>query len=242
MRQFYSDLAEVSNNNPQSEKALKLASRSYNDLESLRDPSSCPPKKIRASGAGRKVKAPEIRQALFSWFVDVRETLKGCLPRRLFKLKANQLYNEWLVQNPVPKKDRLKFGNCWIQGWEQEYGISLRKPNKRFSIKKEDLLERLQDYLKNVWQIRRFFIKKYGVDPPIINGDQMPLHRNESSQQKTLAFKGEDTFVKENYMLPRERVTVYTQVSSDREINLNPEFIFKGKGTRTKVAVDASVK
>ena len=35
----------------------------------------------------------------------------------------------------------------------------------------------------------------------------MPLHNNESSQEKTLDFKGEDTFVKENHMLSRERVT-----------------------------------
>ena len=33
----------------------------------------------------------------------------------------------------------------------------------------------------------------------------MPLHRNESSSQKTLNFKGEETFVKENHMLSRER-------------------------------------
>ena len=66
--------------------------------------------------------------------------------------------------------------------------INLRRPNKRYSIKKEDLIERLQDYLKNVWSIRGYFIEKYRVDPPIINGDQMPLHRNESSAQKTLNF------------------------------------------------------
>ena len=64
----------------------------------------------------------------------------------------------------------------------------------------------------------------------------MPLHRNESSQQKTLSFKGKDTFVEENYMLFRDRVTVFTQVSSEKNI-LDPEFVFKGKGTRTKAAV-----
>ena len=183
VRHFYSDLAHVNNDDPQFLKALKHASRSYNDLENLRDPSSCPPKKARAVGAGRKAKAPEVRIALFSWFVDAREILKGRLPRSLFKLKANQLYEEWLVQNPVPEEDRLKFGNQWIKEWESEYGISLRKPNKRYAIK-EDLIERLQDYLRNIWRIRRFFMEKYGVDPPILNGDQMPLHRNESSQQK----------------------------------------------------------
>ena len=179
----------------------------------MRYPSSCPPKKSRGTGAGRKVKAQEVRAALFNWLVDVRESLKGRLPRRLFKLKAQQLYGDWLVQNPTTEDQRLKLTNKWIKQWENEYGLSLKKPNKRFSIKKEDLLIRLQDYLQNIWTVRRYFIQKYGINPPIINGDQMPLHRNESSQQKTITFKGEDTFVRVNHDLSRERVIVFTQVS-----------------------------
>ena len=58
----------------------------------------------------------------------------------------------------------------------------------------------------------------------------MPLHRNESSQQKTITFKCEDTLVRENHNLSRERVTEFTQVSSASTINLKPEFVFKGKG------------
>ena len=56
VRHFYSDLANASNDDPDFERATKLASRCYNDLERLRDPSSCPPKKSRGTGAGRKVK------------------------------------------------------------------------------------------------------------------------------------------------------------------------------------------
>ena len=89
---FYSDLADVRNDDPAFERAIKLAARSYQDIDILQDPSSCPPKKARASGGGRKIKVPDVRQALFAWFVDVRETLKGRLPRRLFKLKASHLY------------------------------------------------------------------------------------------------------------------------------------------------------
>ena len=69
----------------------------------------------------------------------------------------------------------------------------------------------------------------------------MSLHRNESSSQKTLNFKGEETFVKENHMLTRERVTVFTQVSSDSRF-YTPEFVFKGKGTRTKINVEEDIK
>ena len=71
--------------------------------------------KSRGTGAGRKVKAPEVRVALFHWFVDVRESLKERLPRRLFNLKAQQLYVEWLVQNPIPENEKLKFSNKWIK-------------------------------------------------------------------------------------------------------------------------------
>ena len=75
---------------------------------------------------------------------------------------------------------------------------------------------------------------------PIINGDQMPLHRNESSAQKTLNFKGEETFAKENHMLSRERVTVFTQINSESKF-ITQEFI-KGKGTPTKFNVADYIK
>ena len=53
------------------------------------------------------------------------------------------------------------------------------------------------------------------------------------AHRKTLSITGYDTYVKENYSLSRERVTVFTQVSSDPKVLVNPEFLFKGKGTRT---------
>ena len=70
----------------------------------------------------------------------------------------------------------------------------------------------------------------------------MPLYRNENASQKTLAFKGLDTYVKENYMLSRERATVFTQTSSDSSIDLKPEFVSKGKGTRTKLNPLSGIK
>ena len=63
----------------------------------------------------------------------------------------------------------------------------------------------------------------------------MPLHRNKSSLRKTMAFKNEDAFVKENHSLSRERVSVFTQVSSTKDISLKPEFVLKEQGTRTKI-------
>ena len=61
----------------------------------------------------------------------------------------------------------------------------------------------------------------------------MPLHRNESITQATMTLKNQPSYVKENYMLFRERANVYTQLSTE-ESNLmpTPEIVFKGKGTR----------
>ena len=115
VRTYYSDLADCSNDDPMFEKAIKLASRSFNDIDNLRDPSSRPPKNVRAPGAGQKTKAPEVREPLFSWLIDARKTLKGRLPRRLFKLKAKQLNADWLKQNEVEEKDRLKFSSLLDQ-------------------------------------------------------------------------------------------------------------------------------
>ena len=89
--------------------------------------------------------------------------------------------------------------------------------------------------LKNKWTVRNFFLKVNRVDPPVMNGDQMPFLRKESTTLKTMTFKNIDTYVKESYSLSRERATVFTQVSSDPTANFIPEFVFKGKGTRSKL-------
>ena len=110
IREFYSNLAKVKNDDTNFCKGLRLAPRCYNQIEQLKGPSTCIPATKRAIGGGCKSKAPEVREALFSWFVYVRESLKGRLSRRLFKLKANALYEKWLRDNPTPESEKLKFG------------------------------------------------------------------------------------------------------------------------------------
>ena len=71
---------------------------------------------------------------------------------------------------------------------------------------------------------------RHGVEPEIINIDQMPLHRNESGGQKTMTVCNESVSVKENNHLTRERCTALTVVSLV-EPNPKMEMLFKGKGT-----------
>lgn len=78
VRHFYSNMADVSSNDPQVNKTVKLPSRSHKDLQHLQDPFSHPfKKKSRLAGAGHKTKALQVTIVLLNWFVDVREQLKN---------------------------------------------------------------------------------------------------------------------------------------------------------------------
>ena len=70
----------------------------------------------------------------------------------------------------------------------------------------------------------------------------MAIRCHYTEMKKTLNFTGIDTYVKESYNLSRERVTVYTQVSSDPDLTLKPDFIFKGKGTKTSLHPPDGIK
>lgn len=84
----------------------------------MQDPSSRPPKKYREVGTGHKAVAQKVRLALFHWFIDVRESLKGCLRRRFFKSEAQQMHADWLVQKHVAEGQKFKFSSKWIKVWE----------------------------------------------------------------------------------------------------------------------------
>ena len=103
--------------------------------------------------------------------------------------------------NSAPEEEQLKFSNQWVKGWKLEYGVSLRHPNKRYSISKEGCSIRVQDYLKNIWNVRHNLITKFGINPTIINGDQMPLHRNKSRGEATLSMKMKISSLFQNFCL-----------------------------------------
>ncbi len=244
VRAYFPSLKCVPNDSASFRQALSLVNRAYDTYlkkeeegYDIEDESKVA---YRAPGGGRKAAAPNIREALFEWFINVRGVLKGRLPRSLFKLKCEELFAKWKESSKedVPP---MKFSNHWIHSWMRQYNVSLLKPNKRFAINRQIRKQRILEFLKNIWRVRHFFNAHFRKEPVIINGDQMPLHRNESSSQKTLSLKGQQTFVKENYMLSRERVTVYTQVSTDPKYQPKPEFVFKGKGTKTKLQVPAGM-
>ena len=143
---------------------------------------------------------------MYDWFIDIRSSLKARLPKSMFNAQCKIFYEQWLLQQEkeFPEEKKIVYSNKQIRRWIQEYNVGLRKPNKRFQIKQADREKRIFEYLKNIWTVRKFFIDNFEIDPPIINEDQMPVHRNKSASQRTLNFTGLDTYVKEDYSLARE--------------------------------------
>ena len=78
-----------------------------NDFLEEEEPSK---KRLPESGGGRKAKVPDVRETTFQRFLDVRESLKGCLPIKIFRSKWVQVFFEWLKQQsePIPEKEQLK--------------------------------------------------------------------------------------------------------------------------------------
>ena len=133
---------------------------------------------------------------------------------------------------------KLSFSNQLSKDWCNECQVSIKISNKGFFMTASARKERITDFLKNIWTVRYTFSKLYRVDLEIVMSNQMPLHRNESSNEKALNFKGapQTTYVKENHSLSRERITAMTSIASGRSFSTPElEFVFKGTGKRVKL-------
>ena len=71
-REVYADLCDtINDDHPNFENAVKYANCWYDNLENGTLAEVSNPKKFQAAGTGRKVHTPEVREALWYWFVDV---------------------------------------------------------------------------------------------------------------------------------------------------------------------------
>ena len=102
-------MKEVKVNDRKLVNALKLGKRCFTLVDQSESELSVSPtnSKYRQAGGRRKVVAvPEVRKALYDWFIDVRGTLKARLPKSMFKAQATLLYDQRLAQQPeAPKAD-----------------------------------------------------------------------------------------------------------------------------------------
>ena len=134
VREFYSDLKDVKHNDPDLSNALKLRKRCLDSWE-VNDFTE-PPTKVKfcQAGGGSKKSVPEVREATYDSFIDIRSSLKATLPKSMFKPRCKIFYEQWQQEKEVPEEKKIMFSNKWIRGWMQEYKVSLRMPNKAFKL------------------------------------------------------------------------------------------------------------
>ena len=101
VREFYSDFADGKHGDNNLSKALKFAKRSHekylNDEFVDEEPSK---ERFRESGGGRKCKAPEVREAMFEWLINVRGVLKDAYPSKCFNFRKP--FSKRRFQPPTP--------------------------------------------------------------------------------------------------------------------------------------------
>ena len=208
----------------------------------------------RAPGGGRQCKAAHCRQELYEWFSSIRyavdwkaviannrsQGLKKNLarfPRAILRVKLMQLLREHAhasLLNGVPVQS-IKPDSHWFARWQEDYGLSLRKANRRFSVPRHVLKERLQLFWVTLFRIRKLAVLTLGYEPLMLNFDQSPYHHNESGSQDkaTLGVRGSTVPVVEGNCDVRSRWTANLTTCSDKTAvaagSFHPaECMFKG--------------
>ena len=168
----------------------------------------------RTTTQGAVVACPMVREALYEWFVSMRycidwKALKeqrckdrscgqrkaiGRFPRSLLLAKVWDLLEQYtrtcLVQGVKPRL--FKPTSRWFKAWQSEYGLSMRRPNRKYKCPRHVVAERMRLWWISVFRIRALCMEVFGYDPEIENWDQSPFHNNESGSQgtRTLSVKG----------------------------------------------------
>ena len=189
---------------------------------------------------GRPEKMSDVSYLLYQWFVDIRSKIAGRIRSRFVMSQARSILGAMCLGNVagdvVP--DPPKLDRKWLQKWRLRWGVSLKKPSKKYKVKRSVLKARLLIYWSNLFAVRWFFWKRFGVDLMQEQYDQKGVHMNESGSKQvpTMEMPGRDNIpVKENFHQTRERVSWMTACFSNlrgagRKIPL--EMMFKATGKR----------
>ena len=134
---------------------------------------------MRACGGGRPHKAALVRKELYEWWASMRyaidwkalakdrrsrgKKLLARIPRAILRNKANQLFqghactallNGTKVQTAIPDAH-------WFRRWESDYGLSMRKANRKYQVPRPVLKERLEIFWVNLLRIRFLIFKLF---------------------------------------------------------------------------------
>ena len=191
----------------------------------------------RRPGAGRPFANPLVRQQLYQWWCSIRYAIdwqqliaenrgrKGTrkknlarFPRSILLVKVWQLQTEYAHASLLSgvKVRCFQPNYWWLSRWQEEYGLSLRKANRKYAVPRAVQKERLELFWVSLFRIRLFIRLKFGYELAIFNFDQSPYHHNETGSQNkaTLGVRGSTVPVVEGNSDVKSRWTANLTTSS----------------------------
>ncbi len=100
-----------------------------------------------------------MKDSLFSWFCLTRRSVRSHIPLELMIAKASMLMDEYIEEHAVrglqADADAAVVNDCWLSRWRFQYGVNLRRPNRRFSVPQGIMLEQMHLLWANVFGARR---------------------------------------------------------------------------------------
>ncbi len=117
------------------------------------------------------------------------------------------------------KPQSVKLTSKWWTGWQRDYGLSMRKANRKYKVPKAVMGERLEIGWLNCARVRALCLATNGYDPEMENWDQSPFHHNESGScgMSTLAVAGTTVPLIEGHADTRARWTANLVTWSNKQ-------------------------
>ena len=140
---------------------------------------------LRSRSKGAPYKCPAIREALWQWFVDIRNSLQTLISPKCVLMKAKEIAHHCLTDMKEKKNGFVPLpvmNKAWLWRWRKDYGVSYRRPTARYKCSKEKLQRRLKAMWSNNFRVRYLAQLTLGHDlSNSIHGiDEKPIHFNEA--------------------------------------------------------------
>ena len=170
--------------------------------------------------------------------VDVK--IMPRFPKLAFKVKANQLYQEYILccLDLGEEPENVDITDRWVDDWLRDKRLTHRQPNRKWKVSRRVLAERLKFFWITIYKLRKLILMEKGYDPQMRTLDQSPFHMNEAGSKVcgTIAMKGAPNIpLLENHGATRERWSLNSMTDSNKErINSGQlpgfEVMFKAAG------------
>ena len=176
----------------------------------------------------RKRLCEELDEEVWHWYVDRLATNKTRVTTEELIGTADMykaaIMEKWRLDceagladvGAPPKLPKTTVESGWPTRWRFRYGVTIRTVNLRYKVSYEKFVGRLRVFWTNCIKVRALFEEFHpGVPLEFVGFDQKPLWFNATTNEKTLAPKGQrKTGTAENVSASRARFTGMTQCRS----------------------------